>query len=726
MKEGERIQIGDFEGVVSHAFKGQLDEEVLSDLKARVWAEKEGLISLGRHRVVVVPFSLNGGEVTVVVKAFGQQGQWKDFYDRRRGSKAARSFQAAQFLLESGVGTPAPIAYMARWEGQRLKESYYLSIYVEGLSSFKDEQVRLYQEQPECERLVSLLRHVAGAIRKMHDAGFCHYDLGNQNIELEPPGEDEEWGKVHFIDLNRGRIKGELGMKERAQDFSRIRIPGAFFEIFLALYWDGAAPQDFLKPMEKLRGRFRRWEATRKWRHPFRKAQQGPGVREMRPKDIWVWDDKTAQASVMLNRKERRKAHSNSKYLRLAKSVLGSGLPMWRGYRELLEQAFSRPVPLAGKIGMSLEMTALDLPKQLAFLDELGRIPVLLRFCHHEGREQWERSLRDLERIHAKGHAVRVAILQDRRAVLEPDSWREFLECVLPNCAGVVEGVELCHAVNRSKWGIHTPEEQAQLLGPVVEIAKRFPDLQITGPACIDFEYHFVISALDKTPAGLRYGALSHHLYVDRRGAPENGQGSFSTVEKCALLKAIAAHSPHCEDRVIISEVNWPLQGTGIYSPVDATFMLPEQTESALNVSEEDYGYFMLRYLVLTLCSGYVDQVYWWRLVSHGFGLIDERGEDGWRARPGFTMLKYFLETLGEATFIEKLKTEEGVYALRFATEQGDVVMSWANGKTAPVTWRTEGALVRDVLGQELGQELGSQEVNDAPCYFFFSTSRES
>ena len=88
--------------------------------------------------------------------------------------------------------------------------------------------------------------------------------------------------------------------------------------------------------------------------------------------------------------------------------------------------------------------------------------------------------------------------------------------------------------------------------------------------------------------------------------------------------------------------------------------------------------------------------------------------------------LKYFLETLGEATFIEKLKTEKGVYALRFATEQGDVLMSWANGKTAPVTWRTEGALVRDVFGQELGQELGSQEVNDAPCYFFFSTSRES
>ncbi|MDA7916916.1 hypothetical protein N9Z15_01430 [Akkermansiaceae bacterium] len=164
----------------------------------------------------------------------------------------------------------------------------------------------------------------------------------------------------------------------------------------------------------------------------------------------------------------------------------------------------------------------------------------------------------------------------------------------MPKCAELTEGVEVCHAVNRSKWGIHSPEEQAQLLEPLVGISERFPKLKITGPACIDFEYHFAIAALDKTPEGLRYDALSHHLYVDRRGAPENKQGKFSKVEKYALLKAIANDSPCCDDRVIVSEVNWPVKGSGIYSPVDATFMLPDQPESPLNVSEEEYGYFML------------------------------------------------------------------------------------------------------------------------------------
>ncbi|MDB4295805.1 hypothetical protein N9908_06115, partial [Akkermansiaceae bacterium] len=372
-------------------------------------------------------------------------------------------------------------------------------------------------------------------------------------------------------------------------------------------------------------------------------------------------------------------------------------------------------ISLKGRIGMSLEMADLDVPKQIDFLDELGRVPILLRFCHHEGRAQWEKSLLDMEMLHAKGHAIRVAVLQDRKAVLEPARWKEFLECILPKCAELTEGVEICHAVNRSKWGVHSAEEQAQLLEPLLDFCERFPELKITGPACIDFEHHFVMAALDKTPEGLRYDALSHHLYVDRRGAPENRQGKFSAVEKCALLKAIANHSSHCDDRVIVSEVNWPVKGSGTYSPVDATFMLPNQPESRLNVSDEDYGYFMLRYLVLTLCSGYIDQVYWWRLVSHGFGLVDERAEGGWKARVGYEMLRYFLETLGEATFIEKLETEADVYALRFETQKGEVTMAWANGISARVPWDAKGLTQRDVLGNEVSKG----KLSDAPCYFF-------
>src|SRR5690606_4205488 len=110
------------------------------------------------------------------------------------------------------------------------------------------------------------------------------------------------------------------------------------------------------------------------------------------------------------------------------------------------------------------------------------------------------------------------------------------------------------------------------------------------GPAAIDFEYHYVPALMQELPART-FDAMSHHLYVDRRGAPENPQGSFALLEKLALAKALARtckafRSP----RLVISEVNWPLAGTGCHSPVAAPYVLPTQSQWALGVDEETYA----------------------------------------------------------------------------------------------------------------------------------------
>ena len=121
----------------------------------------------------------------------------------------------------------------------------------------------------------------------------------------------------------------------------------------------------------------------------------------------------------------------------------------------------------------------------------------------------------------------------------------------------------------------------------------------------------------------------------------------------------------------------------------------------------------MLRYLVLTICSGFVDQVYWWRMVAHGFGLIDERAEGGWRERIGFKMLSVFLAQLGEATFVEKLEMEEEVYALRFERKNDEVTMMWCNGRTVSGPWPVEFAKALSASGEVI--ELS--EVGDSPVY---------
>ncbi|MDB4277275.1 lipopolysaccharide kinase InaA family protein [Akkermansiaceae bacterium] len=711
-KKFEELSLAGFSGKVRSDLAKVFSSSKLAGFAKELRNSDLRVLAAGRHRIIVLPLEVDGKADFVVVKQFGKQAGWKDRYDQERGSKAARSFEAAEFLMRHGVGTPEPLAYFERWEGKQLVESYYLSRYLDSLTSFKDELIRLYEEQPECDRIVSLLDHVARSMRKMHDAGFYHRDLGNQNMELLP-AKNGEWGEVQFIDLNRGRIKETLTLKERAVDFSRITLPGVLLAILMTIYWDGDPPRKFRKKVKKLRQIFYLRQQSHRWRHPFRTPKVGNGPAYPEVQNIWIWDKQSAQATITMDRKERKKHYPKGRHSSVFREVLRSGGRIWNEYQSLLPQAFANAVKMEGCFGMALESTDLDFKKQQGFLTGLGKIPVLLRFCHHEGASQWRVGIEQVKALHAAGHEVMIAMVQDRNAVLEPESWAAFLNEVLIEVGELVRTVELCHAVNRIKWGVHSPAEQRILLEPVTALQKKFPAICFTGPACIDFEYHYVLSALGETPDGLHYGALSHHLYVDRRGAPENRQGGFSTLEKCALLRAICRSVPQCADRLIVSEVNWPLKGTGVWSPVAAGYIHPGDPEHRLNVSELEYGHFMLRYLVLSVCSGFVDQVFWWRLVAHGFGLIDERSDNGWRERPGYRMLVQFFKLLGSATFVEKFDIEDDVYALRFETNQESVVMAWCNGGTYRGDLPFSHSKILDVYGSEISDST----LGEAPIY---------
>ena len=172
---------------------------------------------------------------------------------------------------------------------------------------------------------------------------------------------------------------------------------------------------------------------------------------------------------------------------------------------------------------------------------------------------------------------------------------------------------------------------------------------------------------------------------------------------------------PTCDDRVIVSEVNWPLEGTGIWSPVTATYIGSDAPEHPLSVSEFDYGIYMLRYLVISICSGFVDKVYWWRLVAHGFGLVDERAEGGWRERIAFKMLCVFLEQLGSSTFVEKFEMEDDVYALRFERGDEKIIMMWCNGRTYSGPWPVKFKYALNASGDLI--EI--KEVEGSPVYLY-------
>jgi hypothetical protein len=97
-----------------------------------------------------------------------------------------------------------------------------------------------------------------------------------------------------------------------------------------------------------------------------------------------------------------------------------------------------------------------------------------------------------------------------------------------------------------------------------------------------------------------------------------------------------------------VSEVNWPLEGQGVYSPVGSPYVAPGVRKNDPSISEDQYADFMLRYLCIAIASGFVERVYWWRLAARGFGLVDDSGLE-WRRRPAFEMLSTLLRKVSSA-----------------------------------------------------------------------------
>jgi hypothetical protein len=481
-------------------------------------------------------------------------------------------------------------------------------------------------------------------------------------------------------------------------------------------------PAEFKKLESSFRRRFAFHTASRKYRHPIREARQRKkdALLPMVPRgrELWVWDDRSVQAvSTMLSR-ERHAYYPAANNFYVARGLLKAIHPAYGHYRDYMAGSFQKEVSLDGRIGMAVGTTPGKFEQEQPLVSTLGAIPVLLRFYRHDKTGLNEQSLETAKQLKRNGHHVFVALVQDRAAIREPALWNEFIGQWLPPLSGVADWIEVGHAINRVKWGVWNIKEYSALLEPVIKMARSHGPFRLTGPAAIDFEYHYLAGLLDTIPQENCFSALSHHLYVDRRGAPENRQGSFSTVEKCALAKAVARWSRAVDgDSLIISEVNWPLIGADVYSPVNSPYIIPDSHTNDPSVDEESYANYMLRYYVLALCSGLVDAVYWWRLVARGFGLVDDTNP-AWRPRPAYAALQTFIKLLGNSVFVERMKTAGGVYAMRFRTPDHQAwVMAWAH--PGPVSFRPEFSF-ENMISRD-GFEISAKDsivLNGSPVYF--------
>ena len=106
-----------------------------------------------------------------------------------RKSKAKRSFEFANRLLELGIGTPQPIAYLENYDAIGLKDSYYISEHLQCDLTYRE---LVETDYPDAE---NILRQFTQFTFSMHEKGieFLDHSPGNTLIVKK------EEGKYDFI-----------------------------------------------------------------------------------------------------------------------------------------------------------------------------------------------------------------------------------------------------------------------------------------------------------------------------------------------------------------------------------------------------------------------------------------------------------------------------------------------------------------------------------------------
>lgn len=134
-------------------------------------------------------------------------------YDTFRKSKAQRSFEYANKLINLGVLTPLPIAYIQNSSFIRLKQSYYISEHLDYDFTFREISRDLSFDDS-----VNALKAFTRFTYNLHEKGinFLDHSPGNTLIKKHRSSYD-----FYLVDLNRMEFK-QMTLLDRMKNFSRL------------------------------------------------------------------------------------------------------------------------------------------------------------------------------------------------------------------------------------------------------------------------------------------------------------------------------------------------------------------------------------------------------------------------------------------------------------------------------------------------------------------------
>ncbi len=181
---------------------------------------------LGNERNVVKIMTIGG--IRCNVKKFKRPNIINQFvYAYVRKSKAERSYLNAGFLLNHGILTPEPIAYIVYQNLYGVTDSYFISLQLD----FDFEFRALWHDWPD--DIEEILKAFTQFTFDFQQKGilFKDHSQGNTLIKRRPIGGYD----FYLVDLNRINFR-KLNRKEGILNFSRLALKGKYLDIVAKEY----------------------------------------------------------------------------------------------------------------------------------------------------------------------------------------------------------------------------------------------------------------------------------------------------------------------------------------------------------------------------------------------------------------------------------------------------------------------------------------------------------
>ncbi|RUT71925.1 Kdo domain containing protein [Flavobacterium cupreum] len=136
-------------------------------------------------------------------------------YKYFRKSKARRSFEYATILLEKGIGTPQPIAFLENFNWLGLRDSYYVSEHLVTELTYRE-----LVEIPDYPDHENILRQFTRFSFDLHEKGIEFLDHSPGNTLIKKIGEDTY--DFFLVDLNRMEFHDTMSFEMRMKNLCRL------------------------------------------------------------------------------------------------------------------------------------------------------------------------------------------------------------------------------------------------------------------------------------------------------------------------------------------------------------------------------------------------------------------------------------------------------------------------------------------------------------------------